>query len=221
MKLTPFAQANAHRLCWRQLSANPSAICLLEANPDRIDWKMLSLNCAASHLLTANLHRITWSLAARNPTMTHVVQRNPTRIDYGELHVNPSPAAFRMLTAYWKAGNSTCWCSLSSNAGVDAHAHLMANKRHIFPACSSDNPAASLAMGDVSLGILSGNPAAMDLLEANPRMVDWEEISGNRAIFTYDYAAMASSRGDLRRCLLSHVMHPRNALRLQGLGLVA
>ena len=42
------------KIDWIMLSANPSAIHLLEKNPDKISWSCLSRNPAAIHLLEKN-----------------------------------------------------------------------------------------------------------------------------------------------------------------------
>jgi hypothetical protein len=57
-------EANPNKICWRNLSANPAAIHLinemLEANPDKIDWGCLSENPEAIEILEANPDKINW-----------------------------------------------------------------------------------------------------------------------------------------------------------------
>jgi hypothetical protein len=49
---------------------------------------------------------------------------------------------------------------------------------------------------------LSENPAAIYLLEANQDKIDWEMLATNPAIFTYPYAKMKATRAPLHMELI-------------------
>lgn len=55
------------------------------------------------------------------------------------------------------------------------------------------------------------NPAAGELLKANPELIDWSMISSNPCIFEYDYAQMTRP---FTEELMSVVYHPDNFKRL-------
>ena len=61
------------KLHWDWLSANPTAIHLLEQNKDKIYWDSLSLNPAAIHLLEQHKAKINWDRISENPSsFTHI-----------------------------------------------------------------------------------------------------------------------------------------------------
>ena len=59
---------------------------------------------------------------------------------------------------------------------------------------------------------LSENPAAIHLLESNPKKIDWEWLSENTAIFQYDYEAMRERCGAFKEDLIKDRFHPRNLI---------
>jgi hypothetical protein len=61
---------------------------------------------------------------------------------------------------------------------------------------------------------LSGNPAAIDLLRANPHKINWFMFSQNPAIFEYDYDRMLRGRLRLHEDLMAAVFHPRRLAAL-------
>jgi len=77
---------------WDYLSANPSAIHLLEANPDMIDWDYLSMNPTewAIHLLEADLDRVDWCWLSGNPAAVHLLEADPNGAEWNWLSRNPA-----------------------------------------------------------------------------------------------------------------------------------
>ena len=60
--------------------------------------------------------------------------------------------------------------------------------------------------------VLSSNPNAIHLLEANQDKIDWWALSKNPAIFQYDYDAMRERCGVFKEDLIKDRFHPRNLI---------
>jgi len=78
---------------WFSLSANPSAIHLLESNLDKVEWSVLSVNPSAIHLLEANLDKVDWNQLSSNPNAIHLLEANLDKVCWVSLSENPK--AFR------------------------------------------------------------------------------------------------------------------------------
>ena len=57
---------NIHKLDWKNISDNPSAIPFLKENLERIDWDCLSSNPNAYELLRENPDKINWRYLSKN-----------------------------------------------------------------------------------------------------------------------------------------------------------
>jgi hypothetical protein len=88
LKLKDFVQYD--KINWRQLSANPNAIHLLEQNPDKIDWVSLSQNPNAIHILEQNPDKISWDTLSANPNAIQFLEQNMDKISWFSLSKNPS-----------------------------------------------------------------------------------------------------------------------------------
>ena len=81
------------KLCWAQLSNNPSAraISLLEKNQDKINWYWLSLNPSALTLLEKNQDKIWWTQLSSNPSARAIalLENNQDKIYWSQLSSNP------------------------------------------------------------------------------------------------------------------------------------
>ena len=49
---------------------------------------------------------------------------------------------------------------------------------------------------------------AINLLKANPDIIDWDSIWHNPSIFTYDYDTIKKSKHNLHRNLIEYLYHP-------------
>jgi hypothetical protein len=78
------------KISWVYLSANPSAIHLLEQNMDKINWDYLSSNPNAIHLLEKNVEKINWSYLSANPNAMHLLKQNMSKINWRALSQNPN-----------------------------------------------------------------------------------------------------------------------------------
>ena len=75
---------------WNHVSANPSAISLLEANPEKINWRELSRNPEAIHLLEKNLDKIDWDYLSFNTNAVPLLHHHQDKINWNHFCVNPS-----------------------------------------------------------------------------------------------------------------------------------
>jgi len=65
---------------------------------------------------------------------------------------------------------------------------------------------------------MSENKSAIHLLESNLDKVEWAGISLNANIFTYDYDAMKSSRDALAEDLMKERFHPKHIDQFESWG---
>ena len=84
------------RICWRNLSKNPSAVLLLlnPENDEKVDWNTFSLNPsveAVSYLsLKENNEKINWENLSKNPEAIKLLEKNPDEIIWKNLSENPN-----------------------------------------------------------------------------------------------------------------------------------
>jgi hypothetical protein len=62
--------------------------------------------------------------------------------------------------------------------------------------------------------MLSSNPEAIELLEANQDKIDYDQLSENPAIFTYDYNLIKENFKELGEEIIIKSLHPKRLLRL-------
>ena len=79
---------------------------------------------------------------------------------------------------------------------------------------------AFIDMEKINWDILSLNPLAIKLLEANPEKIVWSYLSQNPEIFEYDYKAMKDRmyNSGLFEDLMKNRFHPRNVLKFEEWG---
>jgi hypothetical protein len=61
---------------------------------------------------------------------------------------------------------------------------------------------------------LSLNENAMELLFKNQDNIDWDKLSSNPSIFTYDYKKIKDDFKQLREEILAKVLHPDRLFKL-------
>jgi hypothetical protein len=61
---------------------------------------------------------------------------------------------------------------------------------------------------------LSANPGAMDYLRENQDKIDWDMLSSNPAIFTYDYTKLRNSNEDLKEEVVAAALNPTRVFKL-------
>lgn len=196
-------------LDWSALSMEPLAISLLERNKTHIDWKYISANPAAMHLLERNPDTINWSFLSHNtnPMAIQMLETNLDKIDWYALSSNHSPYAMQLLEAHpdkidWnslsanteatrlleKNQDKIVWSGLMRNSSPFAARLLEENQDKIDDwniLNTNINPDVINMLYHVNplaidWRILSENPAAIHLLEANPHNICWMYIN-------YDY----------------------------------
>jgi hypothetical protein len=80
---------------WKELSANPNAIHILERNLDKVNWKELSANPNAIHILEKNLHMVDWRFLSTNPNAIHLF----TKLDTNAMREKCKPFAEELAKA--------------------------------------------------------------------------------------------------------------------------
>ena len=88
--LEKIIDTNFDKIDWVILSANPSAISILEKYPDMINWTALSRNKNAMHLLEQNLEKIDWDYLCTNPSAISLLEKNMDKINWTYLSINPN-----------------------------------------------------------------------------------------------------------------------------------
>lgn len=139
-------------------------------DPEKLNWDYLSRNPNVVQLLEKDLlyyDKISWGNLSVNksPRAIRFLERNLDKVDWSYLSMNPE--AVDMLE---KHPDKINWSELSGNPNPKA-IQLLENyvKHHPY------KPIYSREIWD----ILSGNPAAIHILEANPRKIDWHWFSEN------------------------------------------
>jgi len=79
------ANERLEQMNWFSLSANPSAIHLLESNIEMVNWDRLSANPSAIHLLEANLDKVDWNQFVVQSKRHSFVERKPRQSILGIL----------------------------------------------------------------------------------------------------------------------------------------
>jgi len=139
-------------------------------DPDKLNFTYLSRNKNAVQLLEQNpLHydKIGWGNLSVNksPRAIRLLEQNLDKVDWSYLSMNPE--AVDMLERHQ---DKIDWNELSGNPNPKA-IQLLENYVKNHP----ERPEYSREVWD----ILSGNPAAIHILEANPSKIDWHWFSEN------------------------------------------
>ena len=154
-----------------KLSSNTSleAIACLKDNPDKIFWYLLSANPSAIEIIDQHLalyprnhiaNKIHWQMLCKNPKAMHILRENEDIIDWGFLSFNSG--AIELLEANQEKIN---WAGLSSNPQA---IHLLTenpDKIHLYYLCQ--NPNAEDLIVERMSQILK-DPKCCDVLSANP-----------------------------------------------------
>ena len=100
---------------WEKLSANPSAIHILEKNLDKLNWNILCSNPAAIHLLLKLPYRIYWFHFSKNthPLAIQHIKKNLEKVNWPNLSANP--AAIELLK---ENQDKIAWYWLSKNPAI-------------------------------------------------------------------------------------------------------
>ena len=100
---------------WEKLSANPSAIHILEKNLDKLNWNILCSNPAAIHLLLKLPYRIYWFQFSKNthPLAIQHIRKNLEKVNWPNLSANP--AAIELLK---ENQDKIVWYWLSKNSAI-------------------------------------------------------------------------------------------------------
>ena len=102
-------------IAWESLSANPSAIHILEKNLHKVHWGLLCSNPAAIHLLLKLPYRIYWFHFSKNthPLAIEHMRKNLDKVNWHNLSANP--AAIELLK---ENQDKIAWYWLSKNPAI-------------------------------------------------------------------------------------------------------
>jgi hypothetical protein len=81
----------------RNLFSNPKVAEYIILN-HKTDWFHLSANPSAVHILEKNLDKVVWDQIAANPNAVHLLLERPEKInDYNKTTLNENPSAIEYL----------------------------------------------------------------------------------------------------------------------------
>lgn len=212
---------NPHKINWRLLCENPSAVPMLAQNPDKIDWKILSINPAAVPLLKQNPKEIYWKFLTsnRSPEAVELLAQNPEKINW--MWIAKNPTAIEIIRQNL---DKICWLVLSENSAAMDLLEQNPHKINYYWLAKNPHPRAIELYENIyerykkeghylNLDILnsyhlSKNPAAIQFLERNRELIEWQELARNPEIFVLDYDRMRRSRRELHEELIATLFHP-------------
>ena len=185
------------------LSGNPSdaVVDYMIANPSRIVWNTFSGNSNPKAVAQLQQHccKINWSYLSGNESDAAVklLKKYQNRIDFDALSLNSNPMAVKLLSLYPEHINCN---RLSGNSNPAAVKLLMQQHKPEL----------------ISWYALSKNPAAMDILKANPDKINFISFWRNPAIFEMDLREMNEGRWtiEFKELLLQVALHPDRISRL-------
>ncbi len=86
-----FLKANPERICWKDLSANPAAMDLIEKNLFvTVNWENLSINPAAIDVLLKYYEWVNWPAFSENPAAVPYLGVHRDQIYWDRLSANPA-----------------------------------------------------------------------------------------------------------------------------------
>ena len=197
------------KLDWDMLSINPNAIELLKENPNKINWKYLSMNPSAIELLKENKDKIYWYNLSSNPNAIELLKENKDKINYRKLVFNENAIELikdkikeeQKLTEEEYNNldytNKICFDNLSSNTNAIELLKEHKDKIH-WTLLSRNKNAIDLLIPkrieeiannydiieydpkmQLSKHLLSTNKNAINMLQQDPDIINWEYISQN------------------------------------------
>jgi uncharacterized protein YlzI (FlbEa/FlbD family) len=163
--------ADYKKLDWKNLSANPGAVELLKQYRRNIKWDRLSenTNLEAIELLKEKIEKeskmnerqleklkdedkINWNQLCLNAGAIEIIKANPKKINWQYLSKNPNPEAIELLKNKVEEENKMTGRKLIN----------VFKERYI------------------DWDVLSLNPAAIEILEENPKNILWKHLSENK-----------------------------------------
>ena len=197
------------KLDWDMLSINPNAINLLKENPNKINWKYLSMNPSAIELLKENKDKIYWYNLSSNPNAIELLKENKDKINYRKLVFNENAIELikdkikeeQKLTEEEYNNldytNKICFDNLSTNTNAIELLKEHKDKIH-WTLLSRNKNAIDLLIPkrieeiannydiieydpkmQLSKHLLSTNKNAINMLQQDPDIINWEYISQN------------------------------------------
>ncbi len=172
--------------------SNPITFGLID--PHKINWHTICSNTnpkaieLIQYMIKDGLeYKLDWSLLSGNPSAMPILEQNQDKIVWSVLSSNP--AAIHLLLQNRHKINYKQLCRNTHPTAIEIIRTLPANQIYWPYVCS--------------------NPSAIDFLEENQQHIHWFYLSGNPAIFRYNYTKMANIRNELIRDeLLSVALHP-------------
>ena len=181
-----FLEENPEYIHWNTLSKNPAAIHILLKNRDKIKWTYFSENPAAIDILLENTDKICWSKFSKNPhpKAFKYLMENKSKICWENFSLNLNPDVCIYLQ---KEQHNINWINICSNPNayeiIKMHYPYFSNYYYgmFINMCSNPNPdiIALLDIDRIRWGVLSKNPAAIDVLLRYPYRIAWATFSEN------------------------------------------
>lgn len=132
-----------------QSRTDPMIVEFLKKHPNYIDWEQMSRECheSAIPLFTSNKRKIHWDLLSGNKYAMKLLKENLKKVDWGVLSSNESPEAIAMLT------------------------ERVEHEKTITINYDDDDDREFVNWAELSV-----NPAAFEILNANPERIVWDVL---------------------------------------------
>jgi hypothetical protein len=247
------------------LSVNPNAVEWIEDKRFVPDYFYLSANPSAMHILEKNMNNINWYMFSKNNSdrALQIMKEMPGVIHFQALCMNTNPKVYELLLSqytkiHWDMlslnsadfaidllmdnPHKIDWKFFSANANPRAYAFLQKHPEKINHLYLSMNPNAVEWLKEnpqyIDWGFLSRNENAIDFLEENVDKINWHELCfnpnatrlfkyatkhnvmkipdnyiRNPQIFVYDYEKMRTRISCFKEELIQRVWCPANVLK--------
>lgn len=201
-------------ITWQWMVTKPYLIHIIKKHLHRfenneIDWSYLCRNPAAIDIIQNNLHRAgTWESLVTNPAATHIIEAN----------VDILPDRVWMIMAQYEHFKHIIKANLNK---LDIPIDMGERDIDGWEVCLSQPWAVDMInlytgnSANINWDTLATNSGAIELLETNLEELgyDYETLSENPAIFTYDYSRMKQQTTALTREIVAAANHPNRLMK--------
>lgn len=234
-------EKNIEMADWSRLSKNSAAVPLLKKYYEFIDWTMLSENPNAEELLCSNIkyvnmyhlcsynsnvvnivnimlendpdniHLLCWYSLSMNPLAVSLLEKYPNKVNWGVIVRNSN--AFHIIKQNIDRIDDLGWEMLNRNPYAAEFLKQYPEKiqkyhGYIDPMEQSNDT----QQESVNWEELSFSSKNTDFLRENIDNVNWNSLSMNPFIYTYDYEQMKKNMDTLREELIKKALHPTRVI---------
>lgn len=175
---TKFSELSYYKFKWYKIWKHPDVFRLVGTEVVTSCFKKVQKGTEvvfkkSKQFIIKHPYKINWKSLSENPSPTalNMLNKNMDKIDFEGLFHNTNPASFGILSKFLEIG-------------INRNKYDRTNEKKIAKACQ--HPEVVRLLGGIvntltwrNWKILSANPHAIPLLEANPRKINWSEIYKN------------------------------------------